>query len=110
MDHPHWKPLIDHILQLIHAEDFQQTLGGSIFILENFSDFMYIEFMKFDDNNFKDTNLVLDAGTFDIARKLDGSDWYEFHSINSNSGGPVWFIPEHLARFNENVAKSIELS
>jgi hypothetical protein len=114
-DHPHWEPLWQHfsnILMNTHdAAGYIHEFGGNLHILESFGDFLHVTFMGMDDNGvFRETNLALDPGSFDIARKIEDSDWYEFHFITTNAGGPVWFIPEELAKVNENVQESVNIS
>jgi hypothetical protein len=114
-DHPHWEPLWKYISDIVNrthdAAGYIHEFGGNIHILESFGDFLQVTFMGLDDAGvFRESNLALDPGSFDIARKLGDYDWYEFHFITTNSGGPIWFIPESLAKVNENVQESIDLS
>jgi hypothetical protein len=113
--HPHWKPLWDKLEPIVKtthdAAGYVHEFGGNIHILESFGDFLQVKFMGLDDRGvFKETNLALDPGSFDIAQKIPDSDWFEIHIITSNTGGHVWFIPDSLARVNENVQESVDLS
>jgi hypothetical protein len=85
-------------------DSFMEHFGGSVYLLEDFQDFAQVTFFG---EGFRTRNLLCDYGEFDQCEYLYETKIVVIHQCTSNSGGPTFYIPEHLSLANPFVELSM---
>ena len=110
-------PILLHLYDKNCDTNFEIWFGGNVYEIENEEDLKEITGWK-EEGWFQ----TLDQGpcSFDICdwlnlkqlrlKNLEKNKWVEIFLVTTNSGGPAYFIPGHIALKCPNVLKSIELT
>ena len=113
-----WPAIFDRVSMIASAEEGSTSdiLGGDVAIVETFEDLHKIPttFEPSEDRNAGYISLVdgflpltsLPCG-YDVVDDRAVEGYVEIFLVTNNAGGPLWYIPNEIAKKSKNVEESI---